>query len=108
MKNGNSIDRVVLPFIIVNGIAFLLMISLGKTGEKGLFTFENLFNLTVVSTIAIFAVNSISLSVKMIFGFIKGKKYSLAVGQVGIIAFILFAAGGVAWVLSEAILKNIK
>ncbi len=108
MNSRKEINKVVAPYIIVNGITFLLMLAFGETGEKGLWTFTNLFNLTVSLTILMFAVFSILHSYKILMEFIEKKRVGLATGQLLISIAIILSALGFIWVLVEAILKNCK
>jgi hypothetical protein len=108
MRTRKEINRISIPFILVNGIFFLLMIIFGKTGEKGLFTLSNLFNTSIILTITIFAAYMLRKSVAMTIDLFRKKVYGFAVGQIELSILILSVAGSVIWVLVSVIVKNIK
>lgn len=108
MKSRKEINKVVAPYIIVNGLTFFLMLALGKTGEKGLWTFTNLFNLTVILTMISFAVFSLIHSYTIFMEFKSKKRMGLATGQLVISLAIFLGASGFVWVLVEAIWNNWK
>ena len=101
-----DINKKAIPFILVNGMAFLLMLVLGKTTPTGLWTFTNLFYLALILTMATFCFFSVRESVNTTVEFYRKKKYGIAIGQMAISVFILFIACSFIWVFIGAITKN--
>lgn len=108
MNSRKGINKVVAPFIIINGLSFFLMLAFGKTGEKGLWTFTNLFNLTVILTMLTFAAFSLFHSYKIFREFMNKKRMKLAAGQFIVSLAIFLGLSGFIWVLAEAIWNNWK
>lgn len=102
----NKHHQLVVPAILINGITFLLMLFLDDSVDTGLFTFKNLFSLTILITFATFGILMTIESVKMCLGFIKKRKPLLAIGQIIITLFILFVAGSFVYVIISSVMPS--
>ena len=108
MKFKTRIKQFALPLILINGFAFVLMIVFGKVGGKGILSFANAFNISVILTFFLVGILSIKDSISIILEFVKNKRYAYMIGQIGITLFILLVAGSLTWGMFEAILKNAR
>jgi hypothetical protein len=102
------IKQFALPLILINGLAFVLMIVFGKVGGKGILSFANAFNISVILSFLLIGILSIKDSISIMIEFVKNKRYGLMAGQIGITLFILLVAGSLTWGMFEAILKSAR
>ena len=108
MKQSKATSRMILSAILINGVAVVLMTTFGNTGEKGVFTFSNIFFITIILTFLVFAVRSTRYSLGLLRDFKNEKRPGAAAGQLGITAFSLCIYGAVIWGFVQAILRNIR
>lgn len=108
MRQSKEERRFILFFIVLIGVTALLLAVFGKSGEKGLFTFSNLFFSSIIFSFFVFAIKSAKYSFDIARGFFKKKQNGAAMGQLAITVFAIGICGSVIWGFCQTILKNIR
>lgn len=103
-KNANL---VAIPIIVINGVILLLMTFFDK-GRSGLYTFKNLFFISVILTMLTFAFGGLKESFSIIRDRFKKKAYLAVAIQSLIAIFVVYVVGSVVWLCVTAIVKSIQ